>query len=59
MHLLPPLVLQGLLHTILFKGVNIDGVQYFKTDSLSLSLKTSDHYLIGVSRKKCRFIELD
>ena len=59
MLLLRLLVPQGLLHNILFKGVNIDGVQYVKTDSLSLSLKTSDHYLIGVSRKKCRFIELD
>ena len=30
MILLRPLVLQGLLYNILFKGVNVDGVQYVK-----------------------------
>lgn len=35
MHLLRPLVLQGLLHNILFKGVHIEGIKNVKADSLS------------------------
>jgi hypothetical protein len=35
MQLLRPLVLQGLLHNILFKGQHIEGVKNIKADSLS------------------------